>query len=42
MLDGINQLDIQAMDPFGHQVLRAFPIYWLDFAQFENAHPRKT
>ncbi|MDG3004762.1 hypothetical protein [Paludisphaera mucosa] len=40
LTDGINQLDFQVVDPFGRQVLRAFPIYWLDFAQYEAAHPR--
>ena len=40
--DGINQLDLQAVDPYGRQTLRAFPIYWLDFARYENAHPAKT
>jgi hypothetical protein len=30
---GINQLDFQAVDPYGHQLLRAFPIYWLDFGK---------
>lgn len=39
--DGINQLDLLAVDPFGHQRLRAFPIYWLDFARYEDAHPTK-
>lgn len=42
LTDGINQLDLLAVDPFGHQRLRAFPIYWLDFARYENAHPAKT
>jgi hypothetical protein len=42
LTDGINQHDFQAVDPFGHQTLRAFPIYWLDFAKYENAHPAKT
>ena len=40
--DGINQLDLQAVDSYGRQTLRAFPIYWLDFAKYENAHPAKT
>ena len=42
MADGINQLDFQVVDPYGRQLLFAFPIYWLDFARYENAHPRKT
>jgi hypothetical protein len=33
LTDGINQLDFQAVDPYGHQTLRAFPIYWLDFGK---------
>ena len=40
--DGINQLDFQAVDAYGQQRLRAYPIYWLDFARYENAHPAKT
>ena len=39
--DGINQFDLQAADRYGRQTLRAFPILWLDFAQYENAHPQK-
>jgi len=42
LADGINQFDFLAVDHFGQQTLRAFPIYWLDFAQYENAHPTKT
>ncbi len=42
LTDGINQFDLQAVDPSGRQNLRAYPIYWLDFAAYENAHPRKT
>ena len=42
LADGINQLDFQAVDRYGRQSLRAFPIYWLGFAAFEAAHPRKT
>lgn len=42
MADGINQLDLQAVDAYGHQNLRAFPILWLGFAQYQNAHPRRT
>lgn len=40
--DGINQLDLLAVDPFGHQVLRAYPVYWTGFAAYEAAHPRNT
>jgi hypothetical protein len=42
LTDGINQFDFQAVDPFGQQKLRAFPIYWLNFARFEAMHPAKT
>ena len=40
LTDGINQFDLQAVDPFGRQTLRAFPIYWLDFGRYEAAHPK--
>ncbi|GAC1473261.1 MAG: hypothetical protein NVSMB9_21580 [Isosphaeraceae bacterium] len=40
--DGINQFDLLAVDPYGHHKLRAFPIYWLDFATYENMHPHRT
>jgi hypothetical protein len=40
--DGINQLDFLAVDHYGQQDLRAFPILWLGFSQFEAAHPKKT
>jgi hypothetical protein len=40
MSDGINQFDLQVVDPYGQQTLRAFPILWLGFAKYENAHPR--
>ena len=40
LTDGINQFDIQVVDRYGQQNLRAFPIYWLDFARYENAHPK--
>jgi len=39
LTDGINQFDFQAVDPYGQQTLRAFPILWLGFAKYENAHP---
>jgi hypothetical protein len=42
MKDGINQFDLLVVDAYGHQQLRAYPIYWLGFAAYENAHPRKT
>jgi hypothetical protein len=42
LTDGINQFDLQAVDPYGQQTLRAFPIYWLGFARYESAHPKKT
>jgi hypothetical protein len=37
--DGINQFDLLAVDRSGRQRLRAYPIYWLDFAAYEAAHP---
>jgi hypothetical protein len=40
MSDGINELDLQAVDPYGQQTLRAFPILWLGFAKYESAHPK--
>jgi hypothetical protein len=40
MSDGINQFDLQAVDPYGQQTLRAFPIRWLGFAKYASAHPR--
>lgn len=40
--DGINQLDFQAVDPYGRQTRLSFPIYWFDFARYENTHPMKT
>jgi hypothetical protein len=42
LTDGINQFDLLAVDPYGHQKPRSFPIHWLGFAAYENAHPRKT
>ena len=39
MSDGINQFDLEAVDPFGQQKLRAFPILWIGFAKFESNHP---
>ena len=40
--DGINQLDFLAIDPYGHQYKLSYPIYWLGFGAYENAHPAKT
>ena len=40
LIDGINQLDFLTVDRYGQQNLRAYPIYWLGFAAYENAHPR--
>jgi hypothetical protein len=40
MSDGINQFDLEAVDPYSQQTLRAFPIRWLGFAKYESAHPR--
>jgi hypothetical protein len=37
---GINQLDLQAFDPYGQQKLRAFPIYWTTFRAYQMKHPR--
>ena len=42
LTNGINQLNLQAVDPYGQQTLLAFPIYWLGFARYANAHPRRT
>jgi hypothetical protein len=39
---GINQEDFQAVDRYGQQKLRAFPIYWLNFRAYEMRHPRNT
>jgi hypothetical protein len=40
MSDGLNELDLQAVDPYGQQTLRAFPILWLGFAKYESEHPK--
>lgn len=40
--DGINQLDFQVITPYDQSFRLSFPIYWTRFAQYENAHPRKT
>lgn len=42
MTDGVNQFDVQVVDRYGRQVLRAFPIVWTGFGQYEAAHPRST
>ena len=42
LTSGINSLDFQVVDPYGHQLLRAFPLLWLGFGQYENAHPTRT
>jgi hypothetical protein len=41
--DGFNNLNFVAVDAYGQQSpFRAFPLLWLNFAQYENAHPKKT
>ena len=42
MSDGINQFDLQVVDPYGQQTLRAFPIRWMGFARYESLHPART
>lgn len=42
MTDGINQFDVQVVDSRGHQLFRAFPIFWLNFGAYESAHPRRS
>jgi len=42
MNDGINQFDVLVVDSRGHQRLRAFPIYWLNFGAYASAHPRNS
>ena len=39
--DGINQLDFLAVDPYGHQIFRAFPILWLGFSKHGGRAPRQ-
>ena len=29
---GVNQNDLLILDPFGHQLIRAFPIFWIPYA----------
>jgi hypothetical protein len=36
---GINEFDFEAVDPYGQQTLRAFPILWMGFAKYESEHP---
>jgi hypothetical protein len=38
---GIDQFDFQAVTRYGQQTLRAFPILWMGFAKYANAHPVK-
>jgi hypothetical protein len=40
--NGITTFTFLAIDPFGQQRVRAFPIYWMDFGPYANAHPTKT
>lgn len=40
-VDGINQFDFLAVDPYGRQTLRAYPIYWLGYAAYQAAHPTR-
>jgi hypothetical protein len=40
--NGITTFTFLAIDPYGQQTVRAFPIYWMDFNQYANAHPMKT
>lgn len=37
---GINQLDFQAVDPYGQQKTLSFPIYWTTYRAYEMKHPR--
>ncbi len=36
---GINEYDFQAVDAYGQQTRLDFPIRWMGFAKYENAHP---
>ncbi len=40
--NGINQFDVQVVDHYGQQTLRAFPILWVGFGKYSAAHPKKT
>ena len=42
MSDGINQFDLQAVDPYGQQTLRAFPILWRVSPSTRAQIPRMT
>lgn len=42
LTSGLNQFNLQAVDRYGQQTLRAFPIMWTRFAEYEAAHPRRT
>ncbi|MFO0907156.1 MAG: hypothetical protein U0794_02130 [Isosphaeraceae bacterium] len=42
LVDGINQFNVEAVDASGRQNFRAYPIYWLGFAAYEAAHPRRS
>ena len=37
---GINQFDFQAVDPYGQQLNRSFPIYWTTYRAYTMKHPR--
>lgn len=38
--DGLNNLNFQVVTRYHQQYERAFPIVWLNFAQYEQAHPK--
>jgi hypothetical protein len=39
LTSGLNTFDFQAVDPYGQQTLRSFPILWMGFAKYESEHP---
>lgn len=39
---GLAQFNVMAVDRYGQQYLRAFPIYWTQYGDFANAHPRRV
>jgi hypothetical protein len=39
LTSGLNTFAFEAVDAYGQQTLRAFPILWMGFAKYENAHP---
>ncbi len=41
-VDGFNNLDFLAVDAYGQQTLRAFPMLWLGYGAYEAAHPKIT